>query len=150
MILDRLQSSSQYRCIGSRFSQAFDYLESFAEDTPDGRYDLDGDNLYALVQSYTPDPAEHRTFESHRVYADIQYILSGREIIYYQDPSSLTPKAEYDPKKDATFYHCKDDRPLHLDSGTFVVLWPQDAHKPGCIWDQSAPVRKVVMKVRLS
>lgn len=150
MILDRLPSSLLYRSLGDDFARAFDYLQSFPENTPDGRYDLDGDDMFALVQSYDSQPATERTFESHRIYADIQYVFSGRELIYYRDPTSLVPKAAYDEKRDATFYHDKDDQPLHLESGSFVVFWPQDAHKPGCIWEKPCPVRKVVIKIRLN
>lgn len=150
MILDTLSHAPTYFSLGARFQTAFDYLTNFDQATPDGRHDLEGDALFALVQSYTTDPPEDRIFESHLVYADIQYLLSGQEIIYYREPSSLSPKTEYDAKKDAIYYHPKDDRPLYLEAGTFVILLPQDAHKPGCIWDKPTPVRKIVMKLRLS
>ncbi len=150
MILDTLRHAPTYFSLGERFQTAFHYLTNFDPATPDGRYDLEGDSLFALVQSYTTDPPEDRTFESHHVYADIQYLHSGQEIIYYREPSSLTPKTAYDAKKDAIYYHAQDDRPLYLDAGAFVILWPQDAHKPGCVWDKPVPVRKIVMKLRFS
>jgi biofilm protein TabA len=149
MILDSLNNAATYRCLGERFQSAFHYLAGFDPTTPDGRYEIAGTDLYSLVQTYESDPPEKRTFESHRNYADIQFLLSGREEISYCPSSALIEKVPYDPVKDVTFYEDCPARPLYLQSGEFVVLWPQDGHKPGCLWEKSCPVRKVVLKVRL-
>jgi biofilm protein TabA len=151
MILDALPHASTYFSLGDRFQAAFDYLATFDPSTPDGRHDLDGDNLYALVQTYESEASGQRTFESHRACVDIQYIFSGREIIFYGLSERMSPEAPYDPSRDVTFYEdSAEARPIHLAKGDFVVLWPQDAHKPGCLWETPVSVRKVVMKIRLS
>lgn len=149
MILDQLANADTYRFLGPSFEQAFAYLKSFSPATPDGRHNLNGDRLYALVQSYNTAPATERTFEAHRQYADVQYIVDGRETIYYNHVSVLEPKTEYDPKTDATFYHDQDNRPFHLGRGDFMIFLPQDAHKPSCLWGETSPVRKVVIKLLL-
>ena len=38
---------------------------------------------------------------------------------------------------------------IRLEAGSFVVLFPQDAHAPGCHADEAAPVKKIVGKVLL-
>ncbi len=149
MILDQLANADLYRFLGPSFEQAFAYLKAFSPATPDGRYDLDGDRLFALVQTYATAPAAERTFEAHRQYADVQYIVDGRETIYYNHISALEPKTEYDPKKDATFYRDHDNRPCHLGRGDFTIFLPHDAHKPSCVWGETSSVRKVVIKLLL-
>ena len=38
---------------------------------------------------------------------------------------------------------------IEMRAGTFMILWPQDAHMPGMAIDASSPVKKAVVKVRL-
>ena len=47
------------------------------EKLPTGRYELDGDNLFALVQEYESKPKAEARMESHRLYTDLQYVISG-------------------------------------------------------------------------
>jgi biofilm protein TabA len=149
MILDSLNHTSSYLSLGGRIQAAFDYLKNFDQATPDGRLDLDGDKLYALVQTYETEPFDRRVFESHRRYADIQYILFGREIIHYAPSGALNPKAPYDTVRDVTFYEDSPGRAMPLEANEFVILWPQDGHKPGCVWDTPVTVRKIVLKILL-
>lgn len=149
MILDQLSHADSYGHLGPLFEKGFAYLKNFSPETPDGKHEIEGERLFALVQTYETAPASERQFEAHRRYADIQYIVEGREAIYYNDVSVLKAKAEYDAGKDVTFYHDRDDRPVFLGEGDFVVLWPHDAHKPSCDWDGAVKMRKVVLKVLL-
>jgi biofilm protein TabA len=149
MILDHLSHAELYRPLGPLFREALDYLAKFDPKTPDGRHDLRGDDLFVLVQTLTTEPAEKRVFESHQRYADIQFVVSGREAIYYSPLAALRPKGDYDPKIDARLYDGANEVPLHLEAGWFTILWPQDGHKPGCVWQKPGEVRKVVAKIRL-
>jgi biofilm protein TabA len=150
MIFDHLDNASLYAGLGSRFEQAFAYLRNFSSETADGKYFLEGDDLFAVVQSYDTAPAEEKKWESHRLYADIQYIVSGDEIIYHSDISKLSVKTEYNPAKDYTIYNDRDDQPLYMSAGNFAVFWPHDGHKPGCAVNEPSAIRKVVMKVRVA
>lgn len=149
MICDALTHAALYRGIGPRFAQAFDFLAKFDPATPDGRIALDGDNLFALVQSYTTAPASAKPFESHRIYADIQFVVAGEEVIQTATLDRLTVTTPYAAAGDAALYTGPDDTPLRLRAGDFCVLWPQDGHKPGCSWRGPTAVKKVVVKVRL-
>ena len=46
---------------------------------PVGRYELDGDNIFVLIQDQTTAPVENKRAESHRNYIDIQYLFTGKE-----------------------------------------------------------------------
>ena len=64
MILDLLSQAPRYAGLGPRISIGLDWLARFDPHTADGRYDLDDDNVYALVQSYDTVPPAEKKFES--------------------------------------------------------------------------------------
>jgi biofilm protein TabA len=150
MILDHLSRASIYRSLHPHWDQAFDYLRKFDLKTPTGRYNLAGDSLYALVQGYIPaDPASKR-FESHRRYADIQYMAAGDECIWHAPLNTLTAPTPFDEEKDYSFYgEPSQASAIVLTPGMFAYFLPADGHKPGCICNNPASVVKVVLKVRL-
>ncbi len=150
MIFDDLSQASLYRNSAPGLDLAFDYLASFDPSTPDGRYDIDGDRVFALVQSMNTYAAAERQYEAHLKYTDVQYLVSGEEFIFHSPLSRLQPATDYNEAKDCRMYTGPDEQPLCLTPGYFTVLFPHDAHKPGIAPAQSAPIRKVVIKVRVS
>lgn len=150
MILDTLSQSVPYRQLGPRFAAGLDWLEKFSDATADGRYDIDGDHVFALVQSYDTVPAAEKKFESHRVYADIQYVARGTEVIYYAPIAGLQPVTAYDEVKDFALYSDPTAAtPLLLERGSFAIFYAHDGHKPGCVHRVAERIKKVVVKVRL-
>jgi YhcH/YjgK/YiaL family protein len=102
-----------------------------------------------MIQTYQTEPEGQRTFEAHKKYIDIQYILSGRELILYKETSVLKHRKPYDPDRDVIFLEDVEAKQILLESGDFVIFWPQDAHKPGCMAHIPSEVRKIVAKIRL-
>ena len=149
MIYDNIANATLYRGLGARFAAAFDFLVRFDETSSEGRVSLDGDNLFALVQSYQTAAATTKMFESHQNYADIQFVVSGEEVIYTAPLDRLEVTTAYNHVNDAALYSGPDDTPLRLRVGDFAVLYPQDGHKPCCFWHAPTAVKKVVIKVRL-
>ena len=153
MILDSLAHASDYLALHPLFPAAFAYLRTFDPNTPDGKYELDGKRLYAAVQRYETAPEAEKAWESHRVYADIQFIVSGREKILYAPVEELQPGTPYNEAKDVEKYSgetVKNAAFTILPAGSFAVYLPQDGHKPGCMVDSPEPVVKVVIKVQLT
>jgi YhcH/YjgK/YiaL family protein len=150
MILDTLSQSLSYQQLGPRFAAGLEWLGEFSPATADGRYDIGGDNVFALVQSYDTVPPTEKKYESHRAYADIQYIAEGSEVIYYAPTSGLVPTMAYDETKDCLLYSDPAAAtPLFMAPGRFAIFHPQDAHKPGCVHDTASRIKKVVVKARL-
>ncbi|UCF99323.1 MAG: YhcH/YjgK/YiaL family protein [Spirochaetaceae bacterium] len=149
MILDMLANSGRYRGISSVIEKALAYLTgtSFAA-LEDGRYPIDGEEVYAILTTYDTEPERNRRFEAHRAYLDVQCILSGREIMFWAPETELTPASEYSQEKDVLFLAGEARARLQLIAGSFAVFYPEDAHKPNCAWDEPEQVRKVVVKVR--
>ena len=150
MILDTLQACSPYRELSPRIARGLDWLKHFSPDSPDGRVDLDGDEVLALVQSYDSAPPADKQYESHRTYADIQYVALGHEVIHYAPTAALRAVTAYDPQKDFILYADPVvSTPLHLGPGSFAIFLPPDGHKPGCLSGATCRIKKVVIKVRV-
>ena len=147
MIVDRIENATLYLGLGKGMAAALDYLRKtdFSRLKP-GRSDLDGANLYAMVQEYSTRLREADRWEAHRRYIDVQYLVSGEERIGYANLSRLKVVEAYDASKDALFLSGEGDF-LLLRPGTFMILWPEDAHMPGIAAASPAPAKKVVVKV---
>ena len=146
MIIDHLKNAAQYAGLGTRIEAGLAWLAAtdFTTMAP-GRYELDGKNLYALVQSYeTRDPSLGK-WEAHRRYIDIQYVVTGCEKMGYAEISTLKGST-YDAEKDFLFLEGTGDL-LTCGPGTFVLFAPQDAHMPCLAIDKPQAVTKVVVKV---
>lgn len=149
MIHDSLRNSGLYTSLGRGVAAAFEYAFTFDPGTPDGRHEIAGDEVFALVQSYDTAPAAEKRFESHRAHVDLQFIVSGRERILHTDSRELAVGTPYDEDEDIVFYEDPDfSSSILLRTGEFVILHPQDAHKPGCMAGGRDPVKKVVVKIR--
>ena len=148
MILDTLDRASHYSPLGPNIVRGLSWLAGFRPDLPDGRYPIEGDAVYALVQSYGTAAPEEKKFESHRRYLDIQYIASGTEVIQYAPVGTLVPATAYDTAKDYLLYaDPKHSTPLLLTPGSFAIFYPQDGHKPGCVAGSPSQIKKVVIKI---
>jgi len=151
MITGKLEQWSTYFPKDSDLYAGIEFiLKKLNADIQDGRHEIKGDDIYAMVQSYITDSQENKKLESHKRYIDIQYIASGKEVVGWLPIEGLKIMAPYSEEKDVVFYHPKEGiSQLVLTSGMFVVFYPEDAHRPGCFLDKPEPVRKIVVKVKI-
>ncbi len=91
------------------------------------------------------------TFEAHREYIDIQYVVSGTEILGWVPLDAVTTTVPYNAEKDAVLGKVPDDEwtPVRFQTGQVIVLYPTDAHAPGLAIDQPEYIKKIVMKIAL-
>ena len=149
MIVDTLNNSKQYSNAHGGFSAGFDFIKkAVSENLPEGRYDIDGENVFAFIQEYTS--KEDSSFEAHKNYIDIQFIVSGTEVIEGFDIEKATPKSEYNDVKDVMFYEDNTDVTKSiLNAGEYGIFFPNDVHKPGmCLNGEQDTVKKIVVKVK--
>ena len=149
MIFDTLTNASRYESLNSRFAKAFAYLRTVDGTQPLGRHDLDGDDCFALVQTYETKPQEKALFEAHRKYIDVQFLHSGNETILWAPLGAMAEETmAYDEAKDAALWKLvPDSTPLHMSGGRFCILYPEDAHAPCITAKEPSQVFKVVVKV---
>ncbi|HEY5585181.1 MAG TPA: YhcH/YjgK/YiaL family protein [Ruminiclostridium sp.] len=151
MILDTLDNISLYTALNSRFEKAFRFLKDTAlESLNVGKYQIDGEDIFALVQSYTTSASEEKRWEAHKKYIDIQYVVTGNEINEWIPTDMLKVLEEYSDEKDIAFFKEPDQwTSAKLKDGYFTIFFPEDAHKPGCLIETPSQVKKVVVKVKI-
>ena len=148
MIIDQLKNAPFYFSVAKGLATAFHYLQNTdLTKVPPGKYEIDGSNVYALVQEYETKSKEMGRWEAHRRYLDVQYVFKGVEQIGYANLEQLQA-GEYDEAKD--FWALSGEGNLFVvRAGTFVILAPQDGHMPGIAVSSPQPVKKIVVKVRM-
>ena len=150
MILTTLADADALAALEPGIAAGVRWLRAFDAAMADGRHDIDGDDVFALVSTYPTGPATEKRFETHRVYLDLQYVAAGTERILHAPAEGLAVETPYDEAKDIAFYaEPKASSSLLLRPGDLAVFHPADAHKPGCMAGGRDEVRKVVVKVRL-
>jgi YhcH/YjgK/YiaL family protein len=150
MIVDTLANRGRYAGLSEGLDKALAYLANTDFTTlEDGRHPIEGEAVYAILNTYFTEPETKRSFEAHRKYIDVQCILRGREVIFWTPTAELKPAGEYSDEKDIVFLAGESRARLQMKPGSFAVFYPEDAHKPNCAWEQPEQVRKVVVKVRV-
>ena len=149
MIIDRIENSEFYLNLGKRIARAFKYLNSTdLSGIKPGRYKVEDDNIYAIVNEYTTKDAKDCVLEAHRKFIDIQYICSGVEFVGVTSLVNQTPVEEYDETRDCVFFN-EETSYIKMTAGMFAVFFPGDLHMPGVKADSISEVKKVVIKVRI-
>lgn len=150
MILDSLHRAELYHGVVPGMAAAFEFLRRFDAATPEGRHEIEGERVFALVSRYETAPATGKRFEAHRRHLDVQYVAAGAERILHAPLEGLQVATPYTETEDIVFF---EDPPtsssLLLPAGSFAVFAPGDAHKPGCMAGSRDAVLKVVVKLRL-
>jgi len=151
MILDQLSASAAYESLHPLFPKAFAYLRAFDVQTEDGKYELQGQDLVAIVQRYRTAPSAEKLWEAHQVYGDIQVVYQGIEFCGHADQTTLVVTSPYVAEKDVEKYAAPTTPSalLTLGRGNFAVFHPQDGHQPGVQIGVAADILKVVIKFRL-
>ena len=150
MIADILKNNHLYESISPRIKKSLEYITKtdFSAMEP-GRYELDGSNIFALVQAYDSIPREQGKWECHRNYIDIQYIAEGVEQIGVNNIGKMKVTTEYNPEKDIAFLSGDGDY-VTFSKGSYGIFFPEDAHQPK-IAPGNVPgkVKKVVIKIKV-
>jgi len=146
MVFDDIGNVSLYFGLGPGIARALAHVSGtdFATVEP-GRYELE-QGCYCMVQDYETAPREQKRFEAHRQYVDVQFIASGEERIGHALIDTLREVEVYDESKDVVWF-VGEGNFVTTCPGTFMILFPHDAHMPGVSVAQADAVRKVVVKV---
>ncbi len=150
VLVDKIENANCYNGLSRHLKKALELLQDKTVlEAKDGKYLVDGNNLFYIVMHYTTKPMEQCRLETHKNYIDVQFIASGREIIGYAPAGKLTVTEKYNPEKDVEFYKTPDDMvKINLDKGMFGIFFPHDAHLSCCRVDNPIDVHKIVVKVK--
>jgi YhcH/YjgK/YiaL family protein len=159
MIVTTLDHLTNQVSLTPAMQTALDYLKkaSAEQEFPGaefkaGRVEVDGSQVYALFQEYETLPiAAEVKFEAHHNYIDIQFILTGVEVMGWAPASLLQNPTAYNAEKDT--WHgvlpAGAMLPVKVTAGQAAVFYPEDGHAPKLAAVTPGAVKKIVVKVRV-
>lgn len=154
MIYDNINNWTHYAAGNKRiWKKVFSFLINFDSSMLDGRHPIDGELLFANVANYNTKSLHDSKVEVHREYIDVQFLLSGQEMIFYNPLAGLKKDGKFNKEKDFGLYerNMKTAIPLPMSSGNFAIFFPEEGHMPGVNFSEiSEPVRKIVVKIHKS
>ena len=105
MLVTPLAHAAQNDYLAERFRKAYEFLsrDDLAA-LPLGRVDIDGDDVFANVQEYETVPAPDKRMEAHRRYYDVQFVVSGEELIQYAPLEGMIEIGSFDEDSDFGVY----------------------------------------------
>jgi biofilm protein TabA len=146
MILDILSNANRYEALHDNFPKAFQFLKRDDLATlAEGRYDIDGDTIFAIVAKDQGREKDEAQLEIHNKYIDIQMILEGVDEMGWKARSACAEMVdEYDAENDIQFIA---DLPTAWAATTpehFAIFFPEDAHLPLIA---KGIIHKVIVKI---
>ena len=148
MIIDSILGLERYRKMNDGFEKAFKFLRSNdLMKIENGNYEIDGDNVFAIVSENDLKAIEDAKLEVHDSYIDIQVPISANETFGWKDRTMCnTGEGQYDDDKDIAFF---DDEPevfSVVNPLQVVIFFPNDAHAPLI---GNGKIKKLVIKVKI-
>ena len=147
MIIDKIENASRYYKLDHGIAEALKYIQNNdLRKTAPGKYEIVNKKVSMLVQEYEQANTDQIKLEAHQKNIDVQYWVSGSELMGYapfQPEIVITP---FDKEKDFGFYQA-DGTFTRFKSGMFVIYFPGEMHT--AIKDEQCQmnVRKIVFKV---
>jgi len=150
MIIDKIENSHLYEGISERIKKAFEFIHnSDLKNIKPGRYEIDGENIFALINEYKTKSELEGKLEAHRKYLDVQYVIEGEELMGYTPIGSQQILEPYKEENDIIFF--KGEKSFtKVSSGMFAIFFPEDVHMPGITSGKISDVKKLVIKVRIN
>lgn len=148
MIADNIRNAALYFGANKAFEKSFAKIKELLKgDLVDGKYEIDGDKLFYLVQSYNTIPESELKPEAHRKYIDIQFIVKGNETIGWFNIEGRKATTQYIEERDIIFFENTGNNWINMKDGDFAIFYPEDVHSPKCVWGEVQPIKKIIVKI---
>ncbi|MDF7667528.1 YhcH/YjgK/YiaL family protein [Orbaceae bacterium ESL0727] len=151
MIIGNINHLELVPYLPAKIKQAIKYVQdNVNKNTPVGRYNIDGDNVYLILSDCQPRDLDDTYPEYHKKYVDVQIVLGGQEAMGISTLPPHTKMVEDDiVENDIAFIETPEEETvLVLRKNDFIVLYPNEVHKPLCAVDDSFDkVQKAVIKI---
>ncbi|NWK55719.1 YhcH/YjgK/YiaL family protein [Verrucomicrobiaceae bacterium N1E253] len=152
MIITSLNEIDLQSADSESLRTALRYLKEHGQDEKAlGRFEIPGSDIWGVAQSYTTnEESDALRYEAHRKFIDVQFILSGNEIMKWLPLNDLVTTQSYDADNDCLLGVAQNGNhgDIPFCSGQVMILYPSDAHAPGVSQGkQTQEVRKLVIKV---
>ena len=149
MILSSISDAQRYFCVHPLLKNLFEYLQqNDLTETPNGRIEIQGDDLFINVVEPQLIKAEEQKLEVHRAYLDVHIPLTGAETIGWRDLKTIDTPSEnpFDEENDFAVYSEPASAYINVNPGEFLVVFPEDAHAPII---GEGKIKKLIAKIKL-
>lgn len=143
MIFDKIENIDRYLPLLNDFKKHYKVT-----DFQLGKIEIDSDYFFALGLEYETKSEDVGLWESHRKYLDIHLILEGEEVVNISDISLMNSIKEYE--EDYELFSGEKTHSLTLNSGDFLLLFPNEVHKTSIITPKGpSKIKKLVFKQKI-
>lgn len=150
MIIDHISNAACYTGLSAHFAAAFRFLqETDLNKLEPGRVEIDGQNVFATLRTAELTAAPE-VWEAHKDYADIHVLVDGSEAIGYYPITRMDHELAFQKNADCALEKDLDGWMYELRPGEFMLVLPQDIHKPNCPVGEKRMSKKLIMKVRVT
>jgi YhcH/YjgK/YiaL family protein len=147
MLTDAIENATSYVNLSSRIATALGFLSRPDLITmPQGKHNIEADQIFALIQEYQTRPREQCFWEAHRKYIDVQFVQSGVESMGWAPIQKMRISKPYDAEKDLAVFEGAG-QVIDISAGRFIIFMPHDVHMPCMASREPQQVRKIVVKV---
>ncbi len=148
MVIDHIHQAALYYKLHPGIERALRYLQTTDLTKVDnGKYEIDGDQLFAIVQEYDTKDSSTEKLESHKKYIDVQFMIHGQEKMGHAILNKQIPTRDYQAEDDFILFDETPDFFSVATEGMFTIFFPSDLHMPCIFHQESSHVKKVVVKV---
>lgn len=114
-----------------------------------GKYLIDGERMFALVQDPMTQAWETGFPEFHALHIDVQCLLSGEEALgYLPSNPDLVPRDDRLAERDIAFVEPQaNETKIVLTPGMYAIFFPGELHRPCRAVGRSMQIKKVVIKI---
>lgn len=146
MILATLAEAGRYAALHPLFPRAFEFLRNTdLMALAPGKHDVQGEQLFAIVEACPGRTRAEAKLECHRRYIDIQLVLEGVDEMGWRPLAAcVDPATDYDAARDIRFFNDAPASWIATPPGSFCLFFPDDAHAPLV---SDGMIRKVVLKI---
>jgi YhcH/YjgK/YiaL family protein len=147
MIIDRIENAERYFRLGKNIEKALLYLiDNDLSKIHAGKYIIEKDQIVMLVNEYEASNTNTYKLEGHRKNIDVQYWISGSELMGYSPLGDQEIIEDYNNTTDCAFYQCEASY-TKFEPGMFAIYFPTDLHTAVMVPNESKNVKKIVFKV---
>ena len=147
--VDKKQFYEHYQKFPQRWKTVFDFIKNNdLAQIPLGITPI-SDEVYFNRQEYTSRDLGDLILEAHCQYIDLQYVISGRELIGSGCLSDAVNVVAYSDSTDYAGYKIPTF-PFYLaDPDYFFIFFPDQPHLPGVMAGREMSMQKIVFKIKV-
>lgn len=152
MINDKMENLLNYIPQGKK-NEIERFLLLVKPEMDEKRYEIDGNDIFAMIMSYNGKCRKECRIEAHDQYVDIQFTLIGKEKIELYERKKLKKTGSYNKESDVIFFDETEECYLSVSNceGFFTMIFPNEAHCPQIMVNEySKYIKKGVIKIKES